>query len=216
MSPVLKNNRTDGKGLSKPEILAKAWLIVNAGSEITAGILGGTIYYLLSTGLIRKAIIEVREKFGKESGITAQLPYLLACLWEAHRMYPAGVVGQAVDVPPQGAAICECWIPGNTGIRDNQCASYRSKTMFKNPDDYIPERWFGDSKYASDQRTVFQPFAYGARNCISKGLANMEIRLVVARMIWNFDMELGKETGPDWDDQKGYMTWAEEATYHQV
>ena len=27
MSPVIENNRTDGKGLSKPEILANAWLL---------------------------------------------------------------------------------------------------------------------------------------------------------------------------------------------
>ena len=117
MSPVLENNRTDGKGLSKPEVLANAWLIVNAGSETTAGILGGTIYYLLSTGSIRKAITEVREKFGKESDINAQsvakLPYLFGLFVGDSPHVSCGCCGQAIVVPPQGAAICGYWIPGN-------------------------------------------------------------------------------------------------------
>ena len=55
-----------------------------------------------------------------------------------------------------------------TGITNNQYACYRSKTNFKNPDDYVPERWLDDPEYASDQRKAFQPFSYGARNCIGK------------------------------------------------
>ena len=122
MSPVLENNKSlYGKILSRPEILANAWLFVNAGSETTAGIMGGTIFYLLKTGSIGKATAEVREKFEKESEINAQsvaqLPYLLACLWETHRMYPAGLVGQAVVVPPQGASICGYWVPGQVSVR---------------------------------------------------------------------------------------------------
>ena len=55
-----------------------------------------------------------------------------------------------------------------TGITNNQYACYRSKTNFKNPDIYVPERWLDDPDYVSDQRQVFQPFSYGARNCIGK------------------------------------------------
>ena len=44
----------------------------------------------------------------------------------------------------------------------------------------------------------------------------METRLVVARMIWNFDMELCKETGPDWDDQKAYTTWQKKPLIYKL
>lgn len=55
-----------------------------------------------------------------------------------------------------------------TGITNNQYACYRSKTNFKNPNNYVPERWLDDPGYVSDQRKVFQPFSYGARSCIGK------------------------------------------------
>ena len=55
-----------------------------------------------------------------------------------------------------------------TGVTNNQYAGYRSKTNFKNPDSYVPERWLDDQDYVSDHKNVFQPFSYGARNCIGK------------------------------------------------
>ena len=35
----------------------------------------------------------------------------------------------------------------------------------------------------------------------------MELRLALARTIWNFDIGLCEELGMNWDDQKIYMTW---------
>ena len=42
-----------------------------------------------------------------------------------------------------------------TGITNNQYAYYRSKTNFKNPDNYVPERWLDDPDYVSDQKKSF-------------------------------------------------------------
>lgn len=47
-------------------------------------------------------------------------------------------------------------------------AIYRSERNFKDPDRYVPERWLEDPRYAGDNRAVFHPFSYGARNCIGK------------------------------------------------
>ena len=34
-----------------------------------------------------------------------------------------------------------------------------------------------------------------------------EIRLVIVRMLWEFDMELCEETGSDWVEKKAWFTW---------
>lgn len=34
------------------------------------------------------------------------------------------------------------------------------------------------------------PFSVGPRNCIGRNLANVELRVILARMVFNFDMEL--------------------------
>jgi len=52
-----------------------------------------------------------------------------------------------------------------------------------------------------------QPFSVGARNCIGKNLANAEIRLLLASLLWHFDLSLSEETDSDWRAQKAWFVW---------
>lgn len=38
-------------------------------------------------------------------------------------------------------------------------------------------------------------------------LAYAEIRLLLANLLWGFDLELDEETDSNWMDQKGWMVW---------
>ena len=38
-----------------------------------------------------------------------------------------------------------------------------------------------------------------------------ETRLVLARVLWNFDLELCDDTDADWLDQAAYVTWQRKA-----
>ena len=40
---------------------------------------------------------------------------------------------------------------------------------------------------------------------MAKSLALAEMRLIMAKMLWNFDMEC--QTDEDWTNQKSYMLW---------
>jgi len=56
------------------------------------------------------------------------------------------------------------------------------------------------------------PFSLGPRGCIGRNLAQLEIRLIVARLLWNFDIEI-VDGAPTWDISgelkylKAYLTW---------
>ena len=41
---------------------------------------------------------------------------------------------------------------------------------------------------------------------IPKSLAYLEMRLILARMLWSFDIKLSVESW-DWDDQKSWIQW---------
>lgn len=89
-----------------------------------------------------------------------------------------------------------------------QYAVFRSPFNFKDPDSFIPERWAEDNdKYASDKKEALQPFSYGPRNCIGRNLANIEMRLILAKMIWHFDVELTEEALGWPDKQMIYTSW---------
>lgn len=55
-------------------------------------------------------------------------------------------------------------------------------------------------------RATHQPFAFGPRNCIGRNLALAEMRLILARVLWNFDFELCPESR-NWADQKIKVLW---------
>lgn len=87
-------------------------------------------------------------------------------------------------------------------------AVFRSPSNFKNPDLYVPERWLDDNpEYADDKKDALQPFSFGPRNCIGRNLAYIEMRLVLAKLIWHFDFELTEE-GKNWvEKQYVYTVW---------
>lgn len=98
-SYILRHN--DEKGMRMPEILANGEDLILAGSETTSTVLSGWAYYLCSTPQAMERLKnEVRTAFKSESEITmrsvARLPYLVASLEEAMRMYPP-----AAETPPR-------------------------------------------------------------------------------------------------------------------
>lgn len=78
-------------------------------------------------------------------------------------------------------------------------AEFRSATWFKS------ERWLDSDKspsspFAKDKADASQPFSLGPRSCISQKLAYFELRLILARMLFNFGIDLpdGPESSLVW------------------
>ena len=107
MDSMLRH-KNDKDGLSDAELAANANVLIIAGSETTATLLSGLTYWLLRTPeVLVKVIKEVRSTMATEEDITfhsvsTQLPYLLACLNEALRMYPPVPTGLERMTPPGG------------------------------------------------------------------------------------------------------------------
>lgn len=80
---------------------------------------------------------------------------------------------------------------------------------FARPKSFVPERWLKSTppEFASDQFNASQPFTLGPRNCIGKTLAYTEMRLIIARLTWNFDISLPVEgqSAMAWSSQKTYV-----------
>jgi cytochrome P450 len=97
------------------------------------------------------------------------------------------------------------FVPGNTLVSVAHTATYRSPENFRDPDKFVPERWMGDERYKDDRRRALQAFSLGPRNCIGLHLAYAEMRIILARLIWNFDMELCEESKNWADGMKVFM-----------
>ncbi|KAK1731959.1 hypothetical protein CaCOL14_009127 [Colletotrichum acutatum] len=198
--------------LSLQQLEGNASIIIIAGSETTATLLSGVTYLLLKNPeKMTKLVNEVRTTFDKESDVDLtsvnKLTYMLACLDEALRLYPPVPTGLPRTVPAGGATVRGEFLPGKTTVAVHQWAMYHNEANFKNPFLFHPERFLGDPEYASDRREAFQPFHIGPRSCLGRNLAYVEMRIMLARMLWNFDLVLADESKAWMETQKIYTLW---------
>ncbi|KAF6235303.1 hypothetical protein HO173_006498 [Letharia columbiana] len=209
LSYIIKSR--EGVAMPIQELYANSTLIVLAGSESTASGLAGITFQLLKhPEALKKAVDEIRGAFTSEQDIepdrVKRLPYLAAIVSEGLRMYPPFPEGLPRLTPRQGAMICGQWVPGGTYVQVSTHAAHRSTANFKDPDVFIPERWLGDKEFATDNKEASQPFSLGPRSCIGRNLAYLEMRLILARMLWSFDMHLSADC-QDWDEQDSWIQW---------
>lgn len=167
-----------------------------------------------------KLVEEIRSTFRSPGDIDVhsvnRLPYLLAVLEETMRIYPPIAEPVARIPPPGGAVVCGRYVPEGTTIHGHGLAANHMSSNFHRPNDFIPERWLKDApeEFANDNRAAFQPFAMGNRNCIGINLAYSEMRLILAQVLFHFDIKSSEEMdNVDWFDQEIYGIWQKGPLY---
>ncbi|KAF2001354.1 cytochrome P450 [Amniculicola lignicola CBS 123094] len=201
------------RGLLPNEMISNAGLFMTAGTETTATVLSGLTYYLLKDPQrLQRLKKEIRDAFATYENITmprlAELGYLRACIDEGLRIYPP-VSGFMNRVAPKGGTnVAGYWVPQGTVVNIPHYAAYHSASNFKDPDEFVPERWLpeGQEDYGLDRKSVLQPFSYGPRNCLGMNLAYHEMRLVLASVLWHFDVEFCEES-EGWPNQLVWILW---------
>jgi cytochrome P450 len=163
----------EGKGLTRGEMDSNASLFMIAGTETTATLVSGLTYLLLKNPMCMKKLVdEIRGAFADTNDMTmeqlAALPYFAACIKEAFRLYPPVPLGLPRITPEDGSTICGQFIPPNTICMIPQLAMYTHPDNFRNPLEFIPDRWLGDARFKDDQRQALQPFSVGSRDCVGK------------------------------------------------
>ncbi|EHK41175.1 uncharacterized protein TrAtP1_004602 [Trichoderma atroviride] len=197
---------------SYPELLDNASLLIIAGSETTATTLSGATYMLLThPEILQKVKDEVRSSFSNEAEIdllsVQKLSYMMAVLQETLRVYPPVPATIPRKAQPGGDMICGQYVPENTILGIWQWPMYHNAKNFTLPDSFIPERWLGDARFLNDCHEALQAFSYGPRNCIGKNLAYAEMRLILSKILWNFDIGLHPDSKNWYEEHEVYTFW---------
>ncbi|KAF5724176.1 cytochrome P450 monooxygenase [Fusarium mundagurra] len=212
-SYILANNHEER--LTDIELTMLASTFIVAGSGTAAGGLAGITYLLLrNPEALEKLKAEIRTAFTKEEEITMvsvqNCKYLRACISEGMRLYPPTPGTLPRWVPGKGEFIEGRWVPGGYAVGVNQLAAGHSEANFHRASEFLPERWLdigSDSEFASDDRTASQPFSLGSRNCVGKSMANAEMALAFAMLLWNFEAELHDPMENWWFKQGTFVVW---------
>ncbi|KAK4118830.1 cytochrome P450 [Parathielavia appendiculata] len=210
-------NSEDGRMLTRHEMAVNARLLVFAGSETTATALASAAYFLSKYPEVQKKLAdEVRSSFTSEGEIDLfsvnKLQYMMAVLDEAMRVFPTVPGHLPRTCHAGGDVICGIQVPAGTGLEVWPLAMNRSRRNFTEPDKFIPERWLPEAEYTGirfdrERHGAFQPFSVGSRNCVGKNLAYMEMRLILARLIWNYDLVLADEAADRFLDCPAFGLW---------
>ncbi|KAJ5398337.1 cytochrome P450 monooxygenase [Penicillium cosmopolitanum] len=180
--------------LLQDEMLPNYSFLMMAGSETTATLLSGCTFYLLKhPHSYQRLTSEVRQCFSAPTEIVlsslAVLPYLHSVITETLRLYPPVPLGMPRTTPAGGAMISGRYVPEKTTVSVPSWVTSRSPSKFSSPDQFIPERWLDDPPCLNDNKAAMQPFSLGLRGCPGKSMAYMEAGLILARILWSFDLQ---------------------------
>jgi cytochrome P450 len=160
--------------ISPEKILANASTLIIAGSESTATLLCGTVFFLLTNpDVLKKLEHEVRSTYADDSEITlisvGKLTYTLAVFNESLRCYPPASISTPRESPPRGGGtVCGEFVPPGTQVNIFQWAINHDARYWTDPFEFKPERFLGDPRYKDDNFEALQPFSVGPRSCIGK------------------------------------------------
>ncbi|KAM7212583.1 Cytochrome P450 [Rhypophila decipiens] len=195
-----------GEGFAINEIAAESTTLIVAGSDTTSTAFASILFYLADNkSAYEKAAAEVRSKFSSREEVfmgpaLASCTYLKACVDEAMRMSPpVGLALWREVISPGGMVLDKTEnIPAGTHVGVPLYSIHHSDRYYDSPFEYKPERWLEDDGTGSIERgrSVFNPFSLGMRGCLGKGLANTEMMLTLATLLWTGDFKFaGGERG---------------------
>ncbi|KAK2753895.1 hypothetical protein FQN54_007254 [Arachnomyces sp. PD_36] len=184
-------NKVESGEVEKEEMTAHVSTLVIAGGETTSTFLGAVTYYLLtSPGTYQRLKDEIRGAYKSYSEIDAasaqKLPYLQAVISEGLRMYPPG--SQGFPRESAGASIDGHWVPKGCEMYTSAWTVTHDEKYFHDPMTFKPERWIDPD--CTDVKEASQPFSLGARGCLGRNFAYVEMNLILAKLHWTYDMEL--------------------------
>ncbi|KXT10911.1 hypothetical protein AC579_3487 [Pseudocercospora musae] len=91
----------------------------------------------------------------------------------------------------------------------HQCSLNHSETKFHRAEEFVAASLLpaAPAEFARNDKYAFQPFSIEVRNCIGRGLAYAEMRLILAYVLYDLNVKLDPWQTDDWFEQKSYGVW---------
>lgn len=172
-----------------------------AGVESTTNVLCFLWYELAKNPDKQHKLQEEIATLNDNSGITKEtllnMPYLKACVKEIMRQYPPSPsICRQLE---EDTVINGYHVSAGTELHlllQNICENPK---YFKNPDDFVPERFLRDSDSEdNDMRNLYPyatlPFGIGARSCLGRRFAETEMYIITAKFFQRYNVSLPFKT----------------------
>jgi len=195
LSTLIAAEDEDGKKMTDQQLQDEVMTLFLAGHETTASTLSWSFYLLSRYPEARKKFLaEMQTVLSGRNPIFEDLPrmpYADAVVKESLRLYPPAwrVTRQPVEDVELGGYL----VPAHTVVFMPQWIVQRDKRYFKDPNEFVPERWLSEETKSLPKFAYF-PFGGGPRICIGNSFATMEAIIVLVTVSQKFLVDVL----PDW------------------
>jgi cytochrome P450 len=157
------------------------------------------VYYLCKHPTIKSRIVNELEAMFPENHDGSKpilftklnkLGLLESAEMECLRLHPPIGYAMPRDTPQGGAVICGLFIPGGVAVGVPAATIGRHPLVYKNPDNWDPKRWSGESADMALMKTCFLGFGFGSRQCIGRNVATQFVSKMIATLLLRYKIEL--------------------------
>ncbi|XP_018015218.1 cytochrome P450 3A24-like [Hyalella azteca] len=181
--------------LSDNSIVAQSLLFIVAGYDTTSNSLTTAVHCLAKYTSCQQKVRTELAALGTAEDITYQdimeAPYLDAFVAEALRLFPPTtfterrctktytIPGSSITVPEGMMVSVPIW------------SLHRDEEYYPDPEQFKPERFLSGNKEKIPSG-AYLPFGMGPRMCIAQRFALMGIKLAIAKIVLNFQLDIAE------------------------
>ncbi len=186
--------------LTKDDLLASVIDVLFAGVDTTSNTMQWMLYMMAKNPdkqeILRQEVLSILGDTTLATPTTiAQMPYLKAWLRETLRLYP--VLSVIPRMPSKDLILSGYLIPGGTA-QVNFLSFYmvRDEEIFEDAQTFKPERWLRKKDaILTEAAEAFSsiPFGFGTRMCLGRRIAELELHLLLARIVQQFEISYPRD-----------------------
>ncbi|KAI0882332.1 cytochrome P450 [Annulohypoxylon maeteangense] len=174
-------------------------MLIGAGADTTSSVLQSFFKVMALNPEAQKAAQEELDRVVGPSRLPTwtdepNLPYVRALIKEVHRWAPIGSLGVPHATSEEDRYLGRR-VPKGTIVFPNLPALSRDPAVYQNPDAFWPERFINDDLNASAsanhpdfRRRDHFHYGFGRRLCQGIFVAEASLYIVIARVLWAFDI----------------------------
>src|SRR4028119_98599 len=190
LSLMMAARDENGQPMTNQELRDELMTLLFAGHESTATALAWAFYWIHHLPSVRQKLLQELDSLGENPDPMEifRLPYLSAVCQETLRIYPVAIHTLAREVLAPVELMGHQLEPG-TVVFASIYLTHRREDLYPEPLQFKPER-FLERQFSPYE---YLPFGGGSRRCIGLALAQLEMKLVVATILRDFDLVLAQK-----------------------
>ena len=190
LSLMLLARDEDGQPMTDKELQDELMTMLAAGHETTATALTWALYWVYKLPAVKEKLLQELDSQEDDTDplAIARLPYLSAVCNETLRIYPI------LPIPTPRISRTSVEIAGRQFEPETYLVPciylvHHREDIYPEPKQFKPER-FLERQFSSSE---FIPFGGGNRRCLGYALAMLEMKLVLATILTNYELALASD-----------------------